>query len=259
MQRQPGEHQTGSPPFRPTTQPCDDALVEDLVVVMEEETGSLRCSEAEILAPELGQLTADTESPEPERRIDAGRHDERGRRRAEADEALHAPMHRRVVDQVVVVHHHDERLGEVDEDVHDGRDERLLVDVRTADELPQRIRRPRKRFADGGDEVGPESRRIRVDLLDLQPGGSLGPPGQPRCQQRRLAGTGRCAGEHQPDVAGEAGIEPIGESRPLHEPVGQRRWRQLRRCQSAVRVPGHGFDPTSWAVRGARRRPNSPG
>ena len=154
-------------------------------------------------------------------------------------------MYRRMVDQVVVVDHDDQRLGEVGEDVHDGRDERLLIAVGTADELPQRARRRRKRFADGGDEVGPESGRIRVGVLDLQPGGGLRALGQPRCQQRRLARTGRGARKHQPDVAGEAGVEPIGESRSLHEPVGQRRRHQLRRCQSAVPVPGHGVDPTS--------------
>ena len=124
LQRQPGEHQAGRPPFRPTTQPFDDALVEDLVVVMEEEAGGLRCSEAEVLAPELGHLTSDTESPEPKRRIDPGRHDDRDGRWTEVDQALHAPMHRRVVDQVVVVDHDDQRLGELGEDVHDGRDQR---------------------------------------------------------------------------------------------------------------------------------------
>ena len=134
-----------------------------------------------------------------------------------------------------------------------------LVDVRTADELAQRARRRRKRFADGGDEVGPEPGRIRVGVLDLQPGEGLRALGQPRCQQRRLAGTGRCAGKHQPDLAGEAGIEPIGESRPLHEPIGQRRWHQLRRCQSAVPVPGHGFDPTSSAKCSARHDRSHPG
>ena len=125
LQRQPGEHQAGSPPFRPTTQPFDDALVEDLIVVMEEETGGLRCSEAEVLAPELGHLTSDTESPEPKRRIDSGRHDDRDGRWTEVDQALHAPMHRRMVDQVVVVDHDDQRLGKLGEDVHDGRDQAI--------------------------------------------------------------------------------------------------------------------------------------
>ncbi len=249
VQRQPGEHEAGGPPFGAATQSFDDALVEELALVVDEEAGGFGCLESEVVAPDLGQLFSDPQPTEPERRIDPGRHDDRDGRRTELDQALHAAMHRRMVDQVVVVDHDDQRLGEVGELVDHGRDEHLLVAVRTVHELFERAGHRWNRFGDGCDQVGPVPGRIRVAVLDLQPGGGLGAPRQPRREERRLAGSGRGAGEHQPGSACQTGIEPIAQTRPLNQPVRQRRWNQLRRCQSAAQLPGHGVDPTSPAKR----------
>ena len=134
-----------------------------------EQRGGLRGVEPEVAGTDLADAPAHPHPTQPERRIGAGDQHERELRRAQVDEALHASMHLGIVDEVVVVQHDDEPLGQ----------RRQLVDERRHDHLAGAERTGHQRFqsgadlgvraADRRDDRNPEAGRVGVGLLELQP------------------------------------------------------------------------------------------
>jgi hypothetical protein len=219
-EREAGEDQAGGPALRPAAEAVDLGAVERRAH-RAEQAGRLVRREAQVGPPDLGDLVAHPEAAEPEGRVDAGRQHDRDLARAEVDEALDAPVHAAVLDQVVVVDDDDERLGDGGEGVHERGHHDELVAVRAGHDPLQVVRRDRVGLADGGDQVRPEAGRVGVALLHLEPGDGFGPAGQPGRHEGRLAGAGGGADQDQPDVAPDAGVEDAGQPRPAHEPAGR--------------------------------------
>ena len=105
------------------------------------------------------------------------------------------------VDEVVVVEHEDEPLRRRAELIHQGREDRL---DRRRLRLPQQGERgradSRSHRLQGGDDIGPEGRRLAVAGVEREPGRRpriVRDACQPLRQQRRLAEAGRCRDERQ--------------------------------------------------------------
>ena len=123
-QREPGQHETGGPPLGAIAQ-----LVEPVIAEPgdggTQQVGGLRRVEPEVGGADLTDATTNPHPAQPERRIGAGDQRECELRRTQVDQSFDRPVHVAVVDEVVVVEHDDETLGQrrdlVDERRHDHR------------------------------------------------------------------------------------------------------------------------------------------
>jgi Major Facilitator Superfamily len=109
LERQPGEHQSGCPPFGPLAQIVEVPGVQPLGRRPEEGSG-FGGVESQVGGPNLVEPPADAHPAQPERRIGACDQHDGELRRAQLDEAFDVAVHVRVVDEVVVVEH-DDQLG----------------------------------------------------------------------------------------------------------------------------------------------------
>ena len=168
LERQPGEHEPCGPTLGALAQVVEPLVVEPFGGGAQQ-GGGLDGVEPEVAGTDLADTPAHSHPTEPERRIGAGDQHERELRWAQVDEALHAPVHLGVIDEVVVVEHDDEPLGQ----------RRQLVDERRDDHLAGAERTGHERFQSGGDlgvraadrcsDRHPEAGRVGVGLLQLQP------------------------------------------------------------------------------------------
>lgn len=184
-QRQPGEDQPGRPALGATAQLRHAGLVESRSGGAEQD-GRLCRVEPQVGAPQLDQLAAHPQPPQPERRVHPRRQHEGDLWWAQLDQSLDAGVHADVVDEVVVVDHDHEAVHQGGELVDQGGHDDEPVTTCARHQWGQ-VPRSRARQRDGPYEVGPEPRRVRVARLDLQPGHRVVAAGEPGGQQRRLA------------------------------------------------------------------------
>ena len=176
FQRETGQHQAGGPSLGAGAEVVDRRRRER-VAHRTQQHGGLARGEAQVVGSHLADPVAHPHASEAERRVEAGGDHDRQLRRAQVDEPLHPAVDGGVVDEVVVVDHHDERVAVVDEFVHHRRHDHPVVAGRTDHQRRQVV-------ADGGtvagdrrDERRPEPGRVGVAVVDLQPGHLLGPCG----------------------------------------------------------------------------------
>ena len=166
-QGQAGEHEPSGPTLRAVMEALDGVWAQSGGFGVEEPPRFVSV-EAEVVGPDLGELVADAEPSEPERRVHTGRQHEDQVRGSERDEAFDAAMHVGVGHEVVVVDHQHHVTVDGADLVHHGAHHGAepIGLGRT-----HRFAEARHRLTQRSGDVGPEARRVVVALVDLQPPG----------------------------------------------------------------------------------------
>jgi hypothetical protein len=190
------EIEPGHPPFRAISQPYDRLMVESQPVQVVEEEVSLLVREAQLLGIDLDQFAAGTQPGQREWRLGSARQDEREGLGKVLDQEGEALVDLGIGDQVVVVEHEDDLVGQRREF---GAEHRENV----GDDVDARGQQRGKGAsagrgvlcAQGFDDVCPEPHRIVVVAVEREPGEGpcLVVGRMPIGQQCRLAPAGRCA------------------------------------------------------------------
>ena len=242
LQRQPGQHQARGPPLRAVAQLAQAALVQP-GGGGPEQAGRLGRVEPQVARPQLADTPADAHPPEAERWVGPGGQDDHQRVGAQLQQALHAPMDVRRLDEVVVVQHHHQPVRRGRQLVHQRGHHHVGVPLRPDHQRTHDIRHGRPHPADRRRHRRPEARRITVGLLQLQPGDVDLLGRHPARQERRLAGARRCADQDQRHPGSHRVVQHGGEARPVHQAWRPRRRAQLGGCHRAAR-PDHRAEPT---------------
>lgn len=203
LDRECGELERGDPPLRALLQRTDVRLGEVQSRHLVQVRGGLAGSEAQIGGADLDELATRSHPGQWERRVGAaGDHQMRLRGEVLQQEG-HPVVDLGRVDDVVVVEHLHDVVGEGAQIVEQSGEDRLGRRSGRRQErqrsLAELVRRSGHR-RQGGDQVRPEPRGIVVPPVERQPGrGSFTTRRgcQPVRQQRRLAEPGRSRHERQ--------------------------------------------------------------
>ena len=231
------EAQGRRPPFGPGGQLIDLERIE-IELGRRQELGRLVGREAKVLPSDLEQLAAGPQPGQRQRWIGARGDGEPGTDRQALDEGRHQLMDGRLVDDVIVVEHEDDRawrrVVNISEPVQDAGHRELGVERPFSVEggpAPRQLR-------DRPDQVAAEADEVVVGGIERQPAGPGFGRGEPLREQGALAETRRCGDEHESHLG--RGLEPGQEPLADDESPGPRLDTQLggekrRRCHVGIR------------------------
>jgi len=250
LQGQGGKLQGGDPPFGPGFEGvhvrCGEIQCHRVVQVGRR----LLRGEAEIGRTDLQELASSPQAGERPRWVRPAGDDEVQLFREVLDQEEHRLLHVEGLDEVVVVQHQDDIAGERSEVVQqtgDDRFQRCRGGLQPAQCVGSDVGSD---LSHGGDDIGPEHRRVAVAPVERQPRRRLHlliVGGEPLGEQRGLAEAGR--GGHEHDGRKGATIEALVQPGPLDHTPSPPRDMQLALEQEN---PGRAHRPVAYPVAGLR-------
>jgi hypothetical protein len=236
-QRQGRQLQPGRPPFGALLQRRHGSLGQLRPDGRVEQLGGLLRGEAQVGFAQFGQLPAGAQPRQRQRRVGAAGQHQPQRPWQVLQQQPQRGVHRRRLDQVVVVQHQHQLVGYAGQLVDQRRHHRLQRGgLQVGKQRARPLGNPRAHPVQRGDHVPPEPRHVVVALVQRQPGHRPLATADPVAKQAGLAKAGRGADQDQ------LACHPLGHARQQprawHKPRPRARHVQLGRQQRIPRRPG---------------------
>jgi len=229
--------EAGDPSLGAGSQSLDIVRGEFQAHRLDEERGRLVGGEAQVGCPQLDHPSPGAQASEGESGILAGRDDEVELRRQVIDQKRQGIVDVVRVDEVIVVQHQNDRLGQDGDGVEQGGQARLHR-RRLGGGGRGVVGEPWRDGPERGDEVGEEACGVAVGLLQREPGDRAAAAGDPAAHERGLAESGGRGDQRQGTV--QPGIQSGHEAGPGDRARTGRREEEL----GDQDLSGHGLNST---------------